>query len=82
MLQPLLIAEAFGLREYARIFSVANLMSSWGTAAGPALMGYVFALNNEHYSGAYLFAAAAGGLGLILFAAGGPLHPATQEKAA
>jgi len=82
MLQPLLIAEAFGLREYARIFSVANLMSSWGTAAGPAVMGYVFALNNEHYSGAYLFAAAAGGLGLILFAAGGPLHPATQEKAA
>jgi MFS family permease len=82
MLQPLLIAEAFGLREYARIFSVANLMSSWGTAAGPAVMGYVFALNNEHYSGAYLFAAAAGGLGLILFAAGGPLHPTTNEKAA
>ena len=45
-------------------------------------MGYVFALNNEHYSGAYLFAAAAGGLGLILFAAGGPLHATTEEKAA
>ena len=32
MLQPLLIAEAFGVRDYARIFSVASLMSSWGTA--------------------------------------------------
>ena len=73
MLQPLLIAEAFGLRAYARIFSVANLMSSWGTAAGPAVMGYVFALNGNHYSGAYLFAAAAAAVGLALFAAGGPL---------
>ena len=81
MLQPLLIAEAFGLREYARIFSVANLMSSWGTAAGPAVMGYVFALNNEQYGGAYLFAAAAAALGLILFASGGPLHPSIEEKA-
>jgi sugar phosphate permease len=81
MLQPLLIAEAFGLREYARIFSVANLMSSWGTAAGPAVMGYVFALNNEQYQGAYLFAAAAAALGLILFASGGPLHPSIEEKA-
>jgi len=82
MLQPLLIAEAFGLREYARIFSVANLMSSWGTAAGPAVMGYVFALNNEQYGGAYLFAAAAAALGLVLFASGGPLHPSIEEKAA
>ena len=81
MLQPLLIAEAFGLREYARIFSVANLMSSWGTAAGPAVMGYVFALNNEQYQGAYLFAAAAAALGLIFFASGGPLHPSIEEKA-
>ena len=82
MLQPLLIAEAFGLREYARIFSVANLMSSWGTAAGPAVMGYVFALNNEQYGGAYLFAAAAAALGLVLFASGGPLHPSIEQKAA
>lgn len=76
MLQPLLLAEAFGLRDYARIFSVANLMSSWGTAAGPAVMGYVFALSNNQYGGAYLFAAAAGALGFALFVAGGPVHPA------
>lgn len=80
MLQPLLIAEAFGLRAYARIFSVANLMSSWGTAAGPAVMGYVFALNNEQYSGAYLFAAAAAALGFALFAFGGPLPSAQKDS--
>ena len=80
MLQPLLIAEAFGLRAYARIFSVANLMSSWGTAAGPAVMGYVFALNAEQYSGAYLFAAAAAALGFVLFALGGPLPSAQKDS--
>ncbi|MDF1766930.1 MAG: MFS transporter [Gammaproteobacteria bacterium] len=80
MLQPLLIAEAFGLREYARIFSVANLMSSWGTAAGPAVMGYVFALNDNQYGGAYLFAAAAAAVGFALFASGGPLLKPEQNR--
>jgi hypothetical protein len=45
-------------------------------------MGYVFALNNEQYGGAYLFAAAAAALGLVLFASGGPLHPSIEQKAA
>ena len=75
MLQPLLIADAFGIREYARIFAIANLMSSWGTAAGPAVLGYVFAVNASHYSLPYWIAAAAGGFGLLLFLAGGKLKP-------
>lgn len=74
MLQPLLIAEAFGIREYARIFAVANLMSSWGTAAGPALLGFAFAMNAGLYSLSYWLAAAAGCAGLILFLAGGRLR--------
>ncbi len=75
MLQPLLIADAFGVREYARIFAVANLMSSWGTAAGPAVLGYAFAVNASLYSLPYWLAAAAGGVGLILFLSGGKLRP-------
>lgn len=74
MLQPLLIAEAFGIREYARIFAVANLMSSWGTAAGPAVLGFAFAVNANFYSLSYWIAAAAGGIGLILFLSGGKLR--------
>ena len=42
MLQPLLIADAFGVKDYARIFSVSNLMSSWGTAIGPGVFGFVY----------------------------------------
>ena len=74
MLQPLLIAEAFGVRDYARIFSVANLLSSWGTAAGPAVLGFVYAMNQNLYSLPYTVAAMAAALGLLLFLAGGKLH--------
>jgi sugar phosphate permease len=74
MLQPLLIAEAFGIREYARIFAVANLMSSWGTAAGPAVLGLAFAANADLYSLSYWIAASAAAVGLILFLVGGKLR--------
>lgn len=74
MLQPLLIAEAFGIREYARIFAVANLMSSWGTAAGPAVLGLAFAANANLYSLPYWIAACAGAAGLMLFLMGGKLR--------
>ena len=73
MLQPLLIAEAFGVREYARIFSVVNLMSSWGTAAGPAVLGFAYAASQNQYNLSYTIAAAAGALGMLLFLAGGKL---------
>lgn len=73
MLQPLIIAEAFGVRDYARIFSVSNLMTSWGTATGPALLGVVYAGTGNHYSTPYLVAAGAGLLGLLIFLAGGKI---------
>ncbi len=75
MLQPLIIAETFGVRDYAKIFSVTNLMTSWGTATGPALLGVVYAGAGNHYSASYLVAAAAGVLGIVIFLAGGKLHP-------
>lgn len=73
MLQPLIIAEAFGVSDYARIFSVSNLMTSWGTATGPALLGVVYAGAGNHYSAPYLVAAGAGILGILIFLAGGKL---------
>lgn len=74
MLQPLILAEAFGVKDYARIFSVSNLMSSMGTSIGPALLGFVYVANDSLYAAAYIVAAAAGGLGLLLFLAGGKLE--------
>lgn len=74
MLQPLILAEAFGVRDYARIFSVSNLMTSWGTATGPALLGIVYANAGNQYAGAYLVAAGAGALGTAIFLFGGKLQ--------
>ncbi len=78
MLQPLLIAEAFGVREYAKIFSVSNLMSSWGTAAGPALLGFAFTASNNLYGIAYAIAAGAAAVGLVLFLLGGKILKAAH----
>lgn len=71
MLQPLLIAEAFGVQDYPRIFSLNSLISSWGTASGPLLLGAVYAANGNAYSMAYGAAAVSGVLGLMCFLAGG-----------
>ena len=73
MLQPLILAEAFGAREYAKIFSVSNLMSSMGTAIGPALLGLVYVASDNRYMTSYLVASAAGCVGLMLFLYGGKL---------
>ena len=80
MLQPLILAEAFGVRDYARIFSVSNLMSSMGTSIGPALLGFVYVANDSLYAAAYIVAATAGGLGLLLFLAGGKLETCAAAK--
>jgi MFS family permease len=42
MLQPLLLAEAFGVRDYGRIFSLSQLLTTLGVAAGPALLGLLY----------------------------------------
>ncbi len=42
MLQPLLLAEAFGTRHYGRIYSVSNLITAAGVAGGPALIGVIY----------------------------------------
>ncbi len=41
MLQPLLVAEVYGLVHYSRIYAWSNLVTILGLAVGPALMGYL-----------------------------------------
>ena len=42
MLQPLLIAERFGVLDYPRIYSRAQLLGLIGTAGGPLLLGWLY----------------------------------------
>ena len=73
MLQPLLIAEAYGVKDYAKIFSLSNLMSSCGTAMGPALLGVIYAASSNFYQLPYTAAAMSGAIGLSLFIFGGKI---------
>jgi predicted MFS family arabinose efflux permease len=72
MMQPLLLAEAFGTASFGRIYAASNLISVPGVAGGPALLGLAFAATGG-YAVPYLAAAAASLAGIaILFAAGPP----------
>ena len=70
MMQPLLIAEAFGTRSYARIYSVSTLLASIGVALGPFLLGWAHDLAGG-YRNAYALGAVMSWLGCVaLWAAG------------
>lgn len=75
MLQPLLIAERFGVRDYPRLYSRASFVSTVGTAAGPYLLG-VLHDRAGGYGTAYTVAAACAVAGALVLAAGGraPRH--------
>lgn len=76
MLQPLIVAEIYGLVNYSQIFSWSNMITVAGVAGGPVLMGVLFG-----YSGSYLLPyLIAGGLCLmaaVVFVAARP--PVTAE---
>lgn len=70
MLQPLLIAQRFGVTDYPRIFSRTQLYSISGTAGGPVLLGVL----HDHAGGyrtSYLAAAVCSIAGAIVLRAGG-----------
>lgn len=84
MLQPLIIAQRFGVREYPRIFSRTQLYSISGTAGGPILLGVL----HDHVGGyrtSYLVAAACSLGGAVVLRAGGAAeeehdHVATEVQ--
>jgi MFS family permease len=80
MLQPLLLAEAFGVREYAKIYSSSQLVTTLGVATGPILLGYLHDMRD--YQLAYSVAAVSAVVGLVLFILSGPVdHVLLSEPA-
>ncbi|MCC6947387.1 MAG: MFS transporter [Bradyrhizobiaceae bacterium] len=71
MMQPLLLAEAFGVENYGRVYSVSQLVGVFGYAIGPSLVGAIY-----HASGGYalaLLAIAAGSLlGIVTLSSSKP----------
>lgn len=66
MMQPLLIAEKFGLKSYGRIFSANNFLTMFGVASGPAVIGVLYSAFGG-YGAAYLAMAAASAIACLLF---------------
>lgn len=71
MMQPLLIAERFGVRDYPRLFSKAQFYSTLGTAAGPLLLGWLRD-SAGGYRTSYLIAAGCTAAGVLVLRAAGP----------
>jgi len=66
MLQPLIMAQRYGLKAYSRLFSWANLLSVLGVGLGPGLLGWLFGLSGG-YQLPFLFAAGCGAMAAMIF---------------
>jgi len=73
MMQQLLIAEAFGSREYGQIYSVSSLLTVIGVATGPALVGFLFDATGS-YQLPYLVTAISTVIGAAILALAGRPH--------
>ena len=71
MLQPLILAQAFGVMDYPKIFSLSQAVSTLGIASGPVLLGAITA--SHGYLMAFLTFAALSGVAFALIAAAGPV---------
>ncbi len=78
MLQPLLLADAFGVRDYGRIYSLSQLLTTLGIAAGPAVLGLAHDAF-EGYGAAFALAAGASAAAFALVLAAGAL-PGTPAR--
>lgn len=75
MLQPLLIAERFGVRDYPKIFGRSQAIGIIGVAGGPLLIGWLYDVFGS-YEWPYVVAAGFCAVGALVLAFAGP---ATSE---
>lgn len=71
MLHPLLLAERFGVRDYAHIYSRSQLVATFGVAIGPAFIGILHDVV-DGYGIAFAVAAAASFGGAVVLSVSGP----------
>ena len=79
MMQPLMLAEAFGLKAYGRIYSLSQLFMTAGVAIGPAAVGFLYEWL-DGYGVAFLVMAAASLLAFIFILAGGPVRALIESR--
>lgn len=65
MMQPLLLAETFGVKNYGRVYSISQLVGVAGYAVGPSLVGLLYD-SGSGYITAYLVIATSSLVGMII----------------
>ena len=80
MMQSLLIAERFGVRDYPRIAARSGLISFSGTAFGPLLLGWLYDVAGG-YRSSYLAAGVCSIIGATLFSFAGSASVDSAEVA-
>ena len=79
MMQPLMIAEAFGLKAYARILSLAQMITTCANAMGPILIGFAYERLGG-YQTAYLLITGASIIGITSLTAAGPVRALIDKR--
>lgn len=77
MMQPLLLAEAFGVRNIGRIYSISQLIGVIGYAVGPSTAGFLYEAGGD-YLIPYLALAASSLIGIAVFTFSGPTRSASS----
>lgn len=70
MMQPLLIAERFGVRDYPRIYSRSQFIGIAGVAGGPLLLGWLYDVSGS-YRVPYIVASGCCAVGVTILAVAG-----------
>ncbi len=78
MMQPLLLAERFGVRDYPKIYSRSQFIGVIGVAGGPLLIGWLHDVYGT-YRVPFLVAAACCVVGTVMLAAAGPATVLADE---
>jgi MFS family permease len=80
MMQPLLIAERFGVLDYPRIFGRSQAITIVGVAGGPLLVGWLYDVFGS-YEWPYLVAAALCAVGAVILGTAGPASVREFDRA-
>ncbi len=72
MLLPLLLAEAFGVKDYGRIYANSQMMTTLGVASGPAVLGLLYSATGGYFW-SYMAIAATALTSLLVFFFTGPV---------
>jgi MFS family permease len=81
MLQPLLVAERFGVADYPRIFGRSQFVTVVGVAGGPLVLGALYDVAGS-YRLAYVVAACLCAIGAWIISLGGPADGVTRSERA